>query len=352
MITFGPDALTEQRLSSVAQIAPLRGRHPVTWVNVDGLGDANVIAEIGALFGLHHLALEDVLHVHQRAKVEDYGEYLFIVVRMVEICDGRLQTEQVSMFLGKDFLVTFQERPGIDSIEPVRHRLRALRGKVRFSGAGYLAYSLIDAVIDGYFPILESYGDRLDELEGSLGDNSKLELTVPVHEIKSDLLVIRRAIWPHREAISALMRDPSPLIDAETRVYVRDCYDHIVQLIDIVETYRELGADLRDLYLATVSTRMNEIVKVLTVISTIFIPLTFIAGVYGMNFNTHISRWNMPELNWYFGYPFSLMLMGLTTAAMLLFFYSRGWIGPSATKPRRGGSDNGSDEREREPRER
>lgn len=332
LIAFGCDDLIEQTLSSPAEIAPLLGRQPVTWVNVDGLGDANVISEIGALFNLHQLALEDVLHVHQRAKVEDYGEYLFIVVRMVEICDGRVQTEQVSIFLGKDFLITFQERPGIDSIEPVRQRLRGNRGKIRTCGAGYLAYSLIDAVIDGYFPILEHYGDRLDDLEGSLGEHSTLQITGPVHEIKSDLLVIRRAIWPHREAISALMRDPSPLIDEETRVYVRDCYDHVVQLIDIVETYRELGADLRDLYLATVSTRMNEIMKVLTVISTIFIPLTFIAGVYGMNFNTERSRWNMPELNWYYGYPFSLLLMVLTTLAMLLFFYRRGWVGPSVTK--------------------
>lgn len=352
VIAFGGNDLVEKSISSPAEIAPLLGRQPVTWVNVDGLGDAKVITEIGALFGLHQLALEDVLHVHQRAKVEDYGDHLFIVVRMVEICDGRLQTEQVSIFLGKGFLITFQERPGIDSIEPVRQRLRGNRGKIRTCGAAYLAYSLIDAVIDGYFPVLETYGERLDDLEGSLGDDLTLQITGPIHEIKSDLLVIRRAIWPHREAISALMRDPSPLIDAETRVYIRDCYDHVVQLIDIVETYRELGADLRDLYLATVSTRMNEIMKVLTVISTIFIPLTFIAGVYGMNFNTHISPWNMPELNWYFGYPFSLLLMGLTTAAMLLFFYVRGWIGPSTAKPDRNGSgnNNGSDERKREPR--
>jgi len=326
---FGPNEMVEKRLDSPREIEPLLGRWPVLWVNVDGLGNADVIAEIGKIFNLHHLALEDVLNVHQRSKVEEYGDLLFIVVRMVSF-DRRLETEQVSIFLGKDFVLTFQERPGVDSIEPVRHRIRAGRGKIRTADSGYLAYSLIDATIDGYFPVLEKYGDRLEELDAELIERCNPAVNARIHEVKGDLLVIRRAIWPHREAISGLMRDPNHLISDETRIYLRDCYDHVVQLIDMVETYRELGADLRDLYLSTVSNRMNEVVKVLTVISTIFIPLTFIAGVYGMNFNTQRSPLNMPELNWYYGYPFSLVVMGLVTLAMIAFFYRRGWVGPRA----------------------
>ena len=332
VIAYGPDGLVEQQVDDVQQLRQFVQRWPVTWVNVDGLGDEKVIRELGEIFGLHQLALEDVINVHQRAKVEEYGEHLFIVVRMVELCE-RLQTEQVSIFLGQNFVLTFQERPGRDSIEPVRDRLRRNRGRIRSLGADYLVYNLIDAVIDGYFPVLEKYGERLDALEDEVTENIDRSTTARIHEIKSDLLVIRRAIWPHREAISMLVRDANPLIQPETRVYLRDCYDHTVQLIDLVETYRELGADLRDVYLSSISNRMNEIMKVLTVISTIFIPLNFIAGVYGMNFNTEKSPWNMPELNWYYGYPFALGVMLAVTCVMLYFFAKKGWLGSWSIRP-------------------
>jgi len=242
----------------------------------------------------------------------------------------------VARVLGPDYVLTFQERPGKDCIEPVRDRIRGNRGRIRGARADYLAYRLIDAVVDGYFPVLERYGELLEDLEEEVTVSVDRSLTSRIHQVKSDLLMIRRALWPHREAINTLVRDGCKLIDDETRIYLRDCYDHSVQLIDMVETYRELGADLRDLYLSSISNRMNEIMKVLTVISTIFIPLTFIVGIYGMNFNTEKSPWNMPELNWYYGYPLCWAVMAMVTAAMVAFFARKGWLGalrPGKRKP-------------------
>jgi magnesium transporter len=330
VIAYGPTELVEkQQFNDLANLKQHCEQLPVTWINVDGLGDATVISQIGKLFGLHPLALEDVVNVHQRAKVEEYDGHTFIVARMVELRE-HLETEQVSLFLGPNFVITFQERPGEDSIEPVRERLRKSRGRIRALGADYLAYAILDAVIDGYFPVLEQYGERLESLELEVTTSADRSLIGKIHDIKSDLLMIRRSIWPHREAFNGLVRDSSPLVKAETRVYLRDCYDHTVQLIDLVETYRELGADLRDVYLSSVSNRMNEIMKVLTIISTIFMPLSFIASVYGMNFNTEISPWNMPELNWYYGYPFVLGVMATMTTGMLIFFRRKGWLGGHA----------------------
>jgi magnesium transporter len=297
------------------------------------LGDAKVISTIGNLFGLHQLALEDVVNVHQRAKVEDYPDHLFIVARMVERNECLL-TEQVTMFLGQDYVITFQERPGKDCIEPVRERIRKGKGRLRTLAADSLAYALLDAIVDGFFPVLESYSDRLEAVEDIVVTQPNRSVVEGIHSIKSDLLIIRRALWPLREAINTLVRDHNSLIHDDTRIYLRDCYDHTVQLIDLVETYRELGADLRDLYLSSVSNRMNEIMKVLTIISTIFIPLTFIAGIYGMNFDTKVSPWNMPELEWYYGYPFSLALMLAVTVAMGIFFWRRGWIGHRGDRPK------------------
>jgi magnesium transporter len=330
VIAYGPDNFVEERFSGADRLDELRkflARWPVTWVNIDGLGDAEVIRKIGQIFGLHSLALEDVVNVHQRSKVESYADHLFIVARMVHLND-HLETEQVGLFLGKNFVVTFQESAPGDSFGPVRERLRASRSHVREAAADYLAYALLDSMIDAYFPVLEVFGERVDELEEEALSLSRGQQTVArIHDVKNDLLVLRRAIWPLREAVNALQRDPTPLIHDNTRLYLRDCYDHTVQLIDLLETYRELGSDLRDLYLAAMSNRMNEIMKVLTVISTIFMPLTFIAGVYGMNFDPGSSPWNMPELRWYYGYPLCLLLMAIVTAIMFMFFRRRGWIG-------------------------
>lgn len=327
VIAFGCNDLREIQIVDPSEIVTLREKWPVVWVNVDGLGDARTISRLGEIFGLHRLALEDVVNVHQRAKVEDYSDHLFIVARMVT-WNGRLETEQVSLFLGCNFVVTFQESLPGDSFDPVRARLRQVAGAIRSAGADYLAYALLDAVVDGYFPLLEDYGERLDGLEDEILAGMDHEACIAkVHQIKRDLRYLRRAVWPHREAIHSLARDPTPLISPETRLYLRDCYDHTIQIIDLLETDRELGSDLTDLYLSHLSQRTNEVMKVLTIITTIFIPLSFIAGVYGMNFDPESSPWNMPELRSYWGYPVTLLVMALATVGLLIWFRRKGWLG-------------------------
>lgn len=322
-IAYHGNDFVEKDIDQPQDVAPLLESWPVTWLNVAGLGDAEVIADLGRLFGLHPLALEDVVHVHQRAKVEQYGEHLFVVARMPRENEG-LATEQVSMFVGKNFVLTFIEDPG-DSFEPVRTRLRG-GGQLREAGPAYLTYSLLDAVIDGYFPVVEAFAERLDKLEDRLTTRPSRRTISEIHAAKHSLRSLRRILWPLREAVNSLIRDPSPLIDADTRVHLRDCYDHLVQIIDLLETYREVCADLTDLYLSSLSTRMNEVMKVLTIIATIFMPLSFITGLYGMNFQTERSPWNMPELTWRYGYFYALGLMSLTVLAMLGYFRRKGWL--------------------------
>jgi magnesium transporter len=325
VMAYGPERLEERTVANLESLREFVGKWPVTWINVDGLGDADMIRRMGEMFKLHPLALEDVVNVHQRAKVEHYADQLFLVVRMAHPGE-RLETEQVSIFLGKNFVITFQETLPGDSFEPVRERIRAARGQIRQRGCDYLTYALIDSAIDSFFPVLETLGEQIESLEEEALAHATRGTISRVHDVKHDLLTLRRAIWPAREALHALARDPCPLITDETRIYFRDCYDHTIQLLDLLETYRELGADLRDLYLSSISNRMNEIIKVLTIISTIFIPLTFIVGVYGMNFDT-AHQWNMPELRWRYGYLFVWGTMAAVVVFMLYFFRRKGWIG-------------------------
>jgi magnesium transporter len=337
VFAFGPAELIERRITSVDDIKEFLNRFPVLWVNVDGLGDTALINEIGKLFGLHSLALEDVVHLHQRAKVEEYGDTTFITARMVQFVNERLETEQISFFLGRNFVLSFQERPGKDCIDTVRERLRRGLGRPRAGGTDVLLYHLIDAVIDGYFPVLEHFGERLEQLEDEATLRPDPDVVAKIHVLKTDLLNIRRALWPHREMINVLVRDENELIKPETRLFLRDCYDHTVQLIDLVETYRELAADVRDLFLSSVSNRLNEVMKVLTIISTIFLPLTFIVGIYGMNFDTSVSPWNMPELKWYYGYPFAYGVMATVAFGFIWYFRRKGWIGKRSSRNDEGG---------------
>lgn len=334
LMAFGADGLVECDLKSIEEAAAHRRPGRIVWLDVEGLGDADAIQQIGKLFALHPLALEDVVNVHQRPKVETYPDNVFVVLRAV-MRNDRLETEQISMFLGRDFIVTFQETPG-DPFEPVRKRLREDRGRLRAGDTGNLTYALIDAVVDGYFPIVEDYGAQLDALEDDLVGRPNRNLIARAHEIKHDLRTLRRAVWPLREAIRALGHEATDLISPETQIYLRDCYDHVAQIMDLVETYREVNSDLTDLYLSSLSNRMNEIMKVLTIIATIFMPLGFIAGLYGMNFNPHVSRWNMPELEWKYGYFYSLGLMAACASGMLLYFRAKGWIGPDSRTPKLG----------------
>ncbi len=325
VIAFGSADLNEQTLDDVAELAPLLGRSPVTWVNVNGLADIDVVKTIGEIFNVHPLVLEDVLNVHQRAKVESYEDYLFVVARLPATGEG-FDHEQLSMFIGEGFVVTFQERPG-DCFEPVRDRLRSGRPRIRGGGSDYLAYCLLDALVDAYFPVLEHFGEGLARLEEHVLEEPDSTLVPQIRGVGRDLLGLRRVVWPLRDALGRLLREETRLVTDETRVFLRDCYDHAHQLMDAVEHYREIASGLMDLYLSSLSNRMNEIMKVLTIIATIFIPLSFIAGLYGMNFDPERSPWNMPELAWYWGYPFALGIMGAVTLGLLVYFRRKGWLG-------------------------
>jgi magnesium transporter len=318
VIAYGPDTFQELKVASVDELAPHLGRAPVTWINVDGLGNAAVVQQLGQLFHLHPLALEDVVNTHQRSKCDDYGDVLFCVARMVQ--GPPLVSEQISFFVGPQVLLTFQEDLEGDSLEPVRERLRQNRGRIRHTGPDYLLYELIDAVIEGYFPLLEKYGDALDELDHEAPYPRIGQTLADIHRLRTDLLYLRRVIWPHRDALQSLLRGGHRQISAETLLYLRDCYDHVAQLIDILEIYRENCTDLRDFFYSKLSNRTNEIMRMLTIISTLFLPMTFIAGVYGMNFDF------MPELHWLLGYPLSLALMTGVGVGFTVFFWRRGWL--------------------------
>lgn len=326
VLAYDGDSIEERQLSDGSALGPMLAKHEVTWVDVAGLADADLIRAVGKVFDLHALALEDVVHTHQRPKVEEYPSSLYLAVRIPHRHeDGALELEQISLFLGERFVVTFQEREG-DCFEPVRERLRRARGKLRRLGPDYLAYALLDAVVDAFFPHVEAYGDRLDELQDRILSRPDEALVHEIHIIKRDLLAIRRTVWPLRDAINALLRDEHDVIKDETRLYLRDVYDHTVQLVELTEMHREVASGLLEIYLSSVSNRMNEVMKVLTIIATIFIPLSFVASVYGMNFDPEASPLNMPELGWRYGYPFALGLMGAIAAALLFFFRRRGWI--------------------------
>lgn len=324
VLCYSPTAVHEEELAEVGKLSELLTRWPVTWVNVEGLADVAKLETLADLFGIHPLAMEDVVHVHQRPKVEDYREYLFIVTRMIEDADP-LRTDQTSLFLGKRFLLTIQERHG-DCLNPVRDRIRQQAGRLRHAGPDYLAYAILDATLDAYFPLVEKYGDRMEQLDDAIAVEPSPRIVSELHRLRTNLLQVRKTMWAQRDSLLELIRDDSAFVAPETRVYLRDCVDHTAQILDVVETYREMCADLRDYYLSQNSFKMNQVIKVLTILSTIFLPLGFITGVYGMNFDPDRSPWNMPELRWYWGYPFSLGLMAAMTVGLLVFMKRRGWL--------------------------
>jgi magnesium transporter len=318
VIAWGPNELVERAVARPSEIRSLLGQYPVTWVNVDGLGNADVIHELGQLFKLHPLALEDVVNTHQRAKTDDYGDVVFVVARMVQGLP--LQTEQISIFVGKNFLLTFQEDIDGDCLDPVRERIRHARGRIRIGGPDYVLYELLDAIIDSYFPALEQLGEQLDLIDSPTSNTGLTEGISQLHRLRGELLYLRRIVWPHRDAVQSLLRGGHPSLSSETLLYLRDCYDHTAQLIDILEIYRESCNDVRDFYYSKLSNRTNEIMRTLTIIATIFMPMSFVAGVYGMNFD------QMPELRWTWGYAWALGLMLSIAVSMLTMFLRRGWL--------------------------
>jgi len=328
VIDYGLDFAKQIQVTHPEECLAYLDTETVTWVDIKGLGSEDILKRTGQVFGFHPLLLEDIVNVPQRPKVEEYPNHLLIIAHMVSLKDDgkSFLSEQVSFVLGEHYLLTVQEEAEYDCFEPVRDRIRTNKGSIRRQQADYLAYALLDALIDGFFPVLETLGERIEDLEDEVVLKPNHQALTQIHKLRRDLITLRRAIWPQRDCISLLMRFDDSLISADVRVYLRDCYDHAVHVLDIVETYREISSSLMEVYLSSVSNKMNEVMKLLTVISTIFIPLTFVAGVYGMNFNPEKSPWNMPELGWYWGYPACWGLM-LTIAAILIsYFWRRGWF--------------------------
>lgn len=328
LIDYNEADATRIQVPTPEACAPYLDTESVSWVDVQGLGSEDILQRLGKVFDLHPLVLEDVVNVPQRPKVEDYNDHLVIIAQMVMPKPNLagFWTEQVSFVLGKHYLLTVQEEPKRDCFGPVRDRIRNNKGYIRKSEPDYLTYALLDAVVDGFFPVLEDYGERIEALEDEVLVNPTRQTLEKIYQVRRELLALRRSIWPQRDAINTLIRDGSNLISPEVRIYLRDCYDHTVQVMDMVETYRELASGLMDVYLSSVGNKMNEVMKFLTVMSSIFIPLTFIAGIYGMNFNTEKSPLNMPELNWYWGYPLCLAVMALIAIGLCFFFWHRGWF--------------------------
>jgi len=294
----------------------------VLWIDVGGLSDPAVVRAIGDRFGFHPLAQEDVLNVPQRPKVEWYGDHLLVVLREIRYPEP---AEQVAFFFGDRVVVSFQERPG-DSFDAVRDRIRQGKGRIRSEGADFLLYSLCDAVLDAFFPTLEKLGDEVEDMEEKVLVSPVPETFLAIRRLKRELLAVRHAVWPARDALNLLLIEEHALIRPGTKVFLRDCYDHTIQLMDMVETFREMAFGLVDEYMSAVSNRMNEVMKVLTVVATIFIPLTFLVGVYGMNFDTKASPWNMPELTWGYGYPALMLLMAIVAGGMLYYFWRKKWL--------------------------
>jgi magnesium transporter len=327
-IDYCPDQTLFQDIDDLDEF--LRHHRPewsaVRWINIDGLSNMEALQGLAAKYELHPLAVEDLLHIPQRPKVESIGgsdsemrARLFIIARMLQINGSELENEQISIFLGHKTVLTFQEQHG-DVWDPIRQRIQTKGSRLRVNDASFLIYALLDAIVDHCFPILEHYGDVLEELEDQVLTNPQRSIINAIHKTKRDLLLLRRAAWPMREVIARLHREPHECMSDVTRVYIRDIYDHIVQIIDIIETYRELASDLTETYMSSVSNRMNEIMKVLTIIGTIFIPLTFLAGVYGMNFHY------LPELGKAWGYPAFWGVCIILSGVMLLYFRRRGWL--------------------------
>ncbi len=321
MLEYTREQFRQEELQTVEEcfvpLAPASTR----WINVDGIHQLDVIEKLGAHYQLHPLALEDVVNTEQRPKLDDYEDYLFVVVKMFFYHEDThaLEAEQVSLFVKDQLVISFQERAG-DAFDPIRERLKNGKGKIRKQGADYLAYALIDAIVDHYFVIMESLGERVEEVQEQLIGNPDSQILRQIHTLKREMLFLRKSVWPLREVINGLLREESPLIHKDTVLYLRDVYDHTIQVIDAIETFRDMLSSMVDLYLSSVSNKMNEVMKVLTIIATIFIPLTFIAGVYGMNWHY------MPELRWHWGYFTVLGVMAAIAIGMLIYFKRKKWL--------------------------
>jgi magnesium transporter len=321
VINYDSTNFQEGPVNTIEEAFSFKDEASVTWLNIDGVHKPEIIEQVGTHFGLHPLVLEDIANTGQRPKMEDFDDYIYVVLKMLrfDAKENETKAEQVSIILGRDFVISFQEREG-DVFDTVRERLRNNKGRIRKMGADYLTYALIDAIVDHYFVILENLGETMEDIEDKLVTNPSRETLRTIHDLKREMIFLRKSVWPLREVISRLERSESALINKSTCVYLRDVYDHTIQVMDAVETFRDMLSGMLDIYLSSVSNRMNEVMKVLTVIATIFIPLTFLAGIYGMNFRY------MPELEQAWSYPVVLTVMFIIAIMMVFYFRRKKWI--------------------------
>ena len=321
IIKYDQDSFYEEKVDNITEISITKDQKEITWVNIDGTDDIEFIEQVGNHFCLNGLLLESILNTEQRPRFEDYEEYIFVLLKMIycSLESDEIIVEHLGIVFGDNYVISFQERE-MDVFDPVRHRIRKSIGRIRRARADYLAYALIDAVVDNYFIVIEKIDNHIAGIEEKLMMDPTTEITGKIHILKREMLFLRKSSWPLREVVGALERSDSKLIHKSTGIYLRDLYDHVMQVIEYVEIFQDMLSGLLDLYLSSVSNRMNEIMKVLTIISTIFIPLTFLAGVYGMNFDY------MPELGWLYGYPLVLMVMIAIVIFMIAFFKRRKWL--------------------------
>jgi magnesium transporter len=321
LISYDKDTFEEKAVESIEDCFLCKDPKTVSWINVDGVHQVDLVEKIGTHFGLHPLVMEDIVHTEQRPKMEDFESYIYLVLKMLQFDEDTsdVKAEQVSIILGPGFVLSFQEVEG-DTFDHVRERIRNSKGRIRSAGASYLAYALMDSIVDNYFVVLEKIGEFLEILEEDMIENPTPAILQDIHGIKKEIIYLRRSVWPLREVINNLDRSESPLVEKVTLVFLKDLYDHTIRIIETAETYRDITSGIMDVYLSSVSNKMNEVMKTLTIIATIFIPLTFIAGVYGMNFE------HMPELDWEWGYLAAWTIMVMISVSMLIYFRRKRWL--------------------------
>ncbi len=321
LFDYDGDHCDEATIEKIEECARFKDSDSVTWINIDGIHEVEVLERIGHIFGLHALVLEDILNTDQRPKVEDHGHYLYVVVKMLSFGDlqHEIASEQLSLVLGPNFLLSFQDKPG-DVLDPLRQRIRHARGRIRKTGTDYLLYALLDTVIDNYFLVLDKVGDRVEEIEDSVAIRPKSDTLPAIHALKRQVIMFRKAVWPMRELVTSLWHGESELIRESTRVYLRDLHDHVAQIIDGIDANRDMLSSSLDVYLSNISNRTNGIMKVLALFSAIFMPLTFITGIFGMNFK------NFPELDWKYGFQATIAIMFVLGVGMLWFFWRKKWL--------------------------
>lgn len=325
LIDYTATRFLEREDVSPDDCLPFLQSDSVTWIHLQGEAEPEVLHRLGEIFGIHPLVLEDVINWGQRPKLDNYGDQLFVILAHPALNDTGLRVEQLSLLCRDKLLISFHNG-AVDPFEPVRRRLREHAGRIRGRGLDYLLYALVDITIDHGFPVLEWFGAELETLEETLIEEAAKDSLRRLHELRRDILLLRRMLWPHRELLSSLARGEQWGISEESRLYLRDCYDHAMQILDLLETYRDMTTGLLDLYLSSTSNHLNETMRVLTVFAAVFIPLSFIAGVYGMNFNHPDSPWAMPELHWYYGYPLVWGVMIAVAAGLLIYFRRKGWF--------------------------